>query len=319
LGENPLTAINAFKGFYIFAAGEVMCQADYLAIKFILRRFDAVRKIIILLITCFILAVSAQAAFAAKNYDLVLVHGLSNKHQWSDAFLKVCANTWGSGNVYILYLNSDNTVSERTVDGKKIISIGKNDYSAGDDYVDAQAGMMAEKINILQQSHGLSSQMDIIAHSMGGLVCRRYIYLKPNTVAGLVTLGTPHHGSPLADDLDWAGFFIGAEKAVENLKPSWVENFNKKYPVPGSLYNGGKIFTIRGDADGFIWEWGVLGEIYAGWNTLTLIHWTDSDGAVPKDSPLITGATHIADFWDYDHYELVREAAVATKAAQYLP
>lgn len=278
------------------------------------------RKLIILLISCcFFVAVGAQAALAAKSYDLVLVHGLSNKHQWSDDFLKVCANTWGSGNVYILYLNSDNTVSTRIIDGKNIITIGKNDYSAGDDYVDAQAGLMAEKIDLLQKSHGLSGQIDIIAHSMGGLVCRRYSYMKPDTVAGLVTLGTPHHGSPLADDMDWGAFFIGAEKAVENLKPTWVESFNKTYPVPGPLYSGGKIFTIRGDADGFIWEWGVLGEIYAGWNTLALLHGTDSDGAVPKDSPLISGATHVADFWDYDHYELVRMSAVATKAAQYLP
>ena len=278
------------------------------------------RKLIILLVSCcFFISMGAQAALAAKNYDLVLVHGLSNKHQWSDDFLKVCANTWGSGNVYILYLNSDNTVSTRIVDGKNIITIGKNDYSAGDDYVDVQAGLMAEKIDILQKSYGLSGQIDIIAHSMGGLVCRRYSYLKPDTVAGLVTLGTPHHGSPLGDDMDWGAFFIGAEKAVENLNPSWVESFNRTYPVPGPLYSGGKIFTIRGDADGFIWEWGVLGEIYAGWNTLTLLHWTDSDGAVHKASPLITGATHVADFWDYDHYELVRESAVATKAAQYLP
>ncbi|MFZ5643029.1 MAG: esterase/lipase family protein [Bacillota bacterium] len=278
------------------------------------------KKILLLIFSCIFLLASSTSAFAAKQYDLVLVHGLSNKHQWSDSFLRACLNAWGDGNVYIVYLNTDNSVSTRYLDGKKIISIGKNDYSAGDGYVDVQANLLAQKVTTLQQSHGLSSQIDIIAHSMGGLVSRRYIYLKPNTVAGLVTLGTPHHGSPLADDLDWGAFFIGAEKAVSNLKPSWVESFNGSYPVSGSpLYNGGKIYTIRGDADGFIWEWGVLGEIYAGWNTLTLLHWTDSDGAVPKASPLITGATHIGDFWDYDHYELVRQSSVANKAAQYLP
>ncbi|MHB8157925.1 MAG: lipase family alpha/beta hydrolase [Desulfocucumaceae bacterium] len=278
------------------------------------------RKYIIILMSCLFLLAGSTSAFAAKNNDLVLVHGLSNKHAWSDSFLRACLNAWGSGNVYIVYLNSDNSVANRFIDGKKIICIGKNDFSAGDDYVEVQANYLSEKIGILQNSYGLSSRVDLIGHSMGGLVSRRYVYMKPNTVAGLVTLGTPHHGSPLADDLDWGAFFIGAEHAVANLKPSWVESFNQQYPVTGSpFYSGGKLYTIRGDADGFIWEWGYMGEIYAGWNTLTLLHWTDSDGAVPKASPLITGATHIADFWDYDHYELVREAAVANKAAQYLP
>ncbi len=58
---------------------------------------------------------------------------------------------------------------------------------------------------------------------MGGLASRRYIYNNPNAVAGLFTLGTPHKGSPLAYQGDWIDFFIGADAAVDNLKPSWVQ------------------------------------------------------------------------------------------------
>ncbi|MCX7678180.1 MAG: hypothetical protein N2316_03085, partial [Spirochaetes bacterium] len=50
----------------------------------------------------------------AKTYDLVLLHGLTNKHQWSDAFLNQVASIWGSGNVYVIYTNESTRVWTRT-------------------------------------------------------------------------------------------------------------------------------------------------------------------------------------------------------------
>ncbi|MGE5417221.1 MAG: lipase family alpha/beta hydrolase [Acidobacteriota bacterium] len=274
----------------------------------------------ILLLSSLFLSVMVVPALAAKSYDLVLVHGLTNKHHWSDDFLRVCLNNWGSGNVYCVYNNSSNDVWTKIIDGKTVYCIGRNDYSAGDGYVSEQTALMYDKVQILQQSWGLSPQFDIIAHSMGGLVARYYIYQHPNTVAGLVTLGTPHHGSPLSRDYDWISAFIGACHAMDNLRPEWCESFNAQYPISGSpMYNSGKIYTIRGDSDGMLWEQGSMGELYLGWWHMTTLYWTDSDGLVPRNSALITGATHIGDFWDYDHLALVTKPSVAEKAAQYLP
>ncbi len=257
-------------------------------------------------------------AVCTSAYDLVLVHGLTNKHQWSDSFLDKCLELYGSGNVYAVYTNESTSVTSRWINGRQLIRCGDDDYSAGDDSVQTQAQLMATKTSILQQSHGLGSTFKIIAHSMGGLVSRRYVYNNPYTVAGLVTLGTPHHGSDLAYMGDFLDFFIGADAAVENLKPSWCEGFfNPGYPAPGPMADNGTLYTIAGDGDGYdCWGWG--GELLIGWNSLTVVYWTDSDGAVPRGSDQIDGATHIKTFWSYDHLDLVTHASVAEKAIEYL-
>lgn len=64
------------------------------------------------------------------------------------------------------------------------------------------------------------SKVDLAAHSMGGLVARSYIEGEDykNNVDQLITLGTPHRGSPEAY-LKWEageGFFTLADKIVRN-------------------------------------------------------------------------------------------------------
>ena len=153
---------------------------------------------------------------------------------------------------------------------------------------------------------------------MGGLVARRYIYKYPDVVKGLVTLGTPHHGSPLADSFRWTGFFIGATDASDNLRPSYLKEFNQKFPVKSSpLAKNGKIYTIRGDCDGIdCFGWG--GELLFGWTFITQTTNKDNDGLVPFDSAIIEGATNICDFPDFDHFDLVQQPSVAEKASEYL-
>jgi triacylglycerol lipase len=263
---------------------------------------------------------TAAQTLATKKYDLVLLHGLRNAHRWSDHFLTTVANVWGSGNVYVIYANDSNEVQTRVLNGKTVTFIGRNDNTAGSEYISDWVNQVHEKVQILQKNYGLSKQFDIIAHSQGGLVARRYIYDYPGTVAGLVTLGTPHHGSPLANDYEFAAKYIyGGEKAQSNLDPAWVEKFNQQYPVKGApLFNGGKIYTVQGDADGYD-TWGVNGENFVGWMTLFTKYQTDSDGLVPTSSAYIEGAIHLATYDSYDHLELVQKPDVAEKAATVLP
>jgi len=253
-----------------------------------------------------------------KEYKVILVHDMGNKYQWSQSFLSACLNIWRSGNVYAVYTGKSTRVWEREINGKVMICSGENNTSAGNALVEKQAEYMHGMVQKLQSDHALGPKFSIIAHGMGGLVSRCYIYKYPGTVSGLVTIGTPHHGSPLAESMSWSGLYFGPQKVVENLRPRSAIKFNRRYPVQSApLADNGKIYTIRGDADG--WDvYGLSGELHLGWEILRFDDWMDSDGLVPKNSSVINGAEHIADFWGYDHYELVQESSVAKKAAEYL-
>lgn len=78
--------------------------------------------------------------------------------------------------------------------------------------------------------------VDIVAHSMGGLISRWYIdqIMKNSTddprprVSHLVMLGTPNMGSPCADVMDIAFGMIGKSvEAVRQLQPDYIEGFNR--------------------------------------------------------------------------------------------
>jgi triacylglycerol lipase len=65
--------------------------------------------------------------------------------------------------------------------------------------VDVIARQIADKIDSLAQRNGFDS-LHIIGHSKGGLVARRYVQHLggDKRVKSLITLGTPHHGTPTA-------------------------------------------------------------------------------------------------------------------------
>jgi pimeloyl-ACP methyl ester carboxylesterase len=77
--------------------------------------------------------------------------------------------------------------------------------------------------------------VDVVAHSMGGLITRHYIHnFMPPTpdgrpqVAHLVMLGTPNMGSPCADVMDTTFDLLGKKvEAVRQLKPDVVAEFNR--------------------------------------------------------------------------------------------
>jgi triacylglycerol lipase len=91
-------------------------------------------------------------------------------------------------------------------------------------------------------------RIDLIAHSLGGLDARyalAHLGLA-SRVRSLVTIGTPHHGSPIADlfhqgQLDWLRRLVGVLGlpigALEWLSSSALDKFNRDVPdVPGVRY-----------------------------------------------------------------------------------
>ncbi len=255
-----------------------------------------------------------------KRPDVVLLHGLANLQPWSDEFLTACAESWGDGHVYLVFTDrfarDRARVSRRQVGGHELVVGGRDLVTAGNESVARQAQHFAEIVARLQARAGLGSHFSIVAHSMGGLVARRFIAEHPGVVTGLVTLGTPHHGSPLATDAKWAGLFAHAGEAVLDLQPERCEAFNARYPASDArLAEGGRIFTIRGrvsDGDS-------LGPLLPGWTLLHAVHGLENDGLVPEASALLEGATQLADLPGVDHHGLIRDPAVARRAASALP
>ena len=73
-----------------------------------------------------------------KKYDLVLIHGFNNRHQWGYEFLNCLARNWGSGNVYVVYSNSSMKVWSMPVQGKRVIMMGAKNHQAGNDSIEKQ-------------------------------------------------------------------------------------------------------------------------------------------------------------------------------------
>lgn len=78
--------------------------------------------------------------------------------------------------------------------------------------------------------------VDIVAHSMGGLISRHYIhhFMPPSSpdgrpqVSHLIMLGTPNMGSPCADVMNSTFEVLGKNvEALRQLQPSVVADFNK--------------------------------------------------------------------------------------------
>jgi triacylglycerol lipase len=65
--------------------------------------------------------------------------------------------------------------------------------------VERIAAQIADKIDGLANRHGFEA-LHIVGHSKGGLIARRYIqhHGGDSRVKSLITLGTPHHGTPTA-------------------------------------------------------------------------------------------------------------------------
>lgn len=117
------------------------------------------------------------------------------------------------------------------------------------------------------QENSNAWHVDIVAHSMGGLISRLYIHklmadVPDNRplVKHLVMLGTPNMGSPCADVMDMKFSAFGERvEAIKELKPEEVATFNKyvtnRKGVKFSALAGNPIPVMCG---GYAWNDGVV-------------------------------------------------------------
>ena len=112
-------------------------------------------------------------------------------------------------------------------------------YYAGDNSIEAQSVRLKETIQGQKASYAMLdiklSKVDVVAHSMGGLITRYYIGSYPNynkDVRKIIMVGTPNHGVwwPGADAGNLIAWMSGKhEKAAKQLycKSSFIKNLNR--------------------------------------------------------------------------------------------
>jgi triacylglycerol esterase/lipase EstA (alpha/beta hydrolase family) len=80
------------------------------------------------------------------------------------------------------------------------------DYENLHTKIEENAALLLQRLTAVGLGSGHGKRLDVIAHSMGGLVARAMIEKAggQGAVHRLVTAGTPHHGSPWPTIQDWA-------------------------------------------------------------------------------------------------------------------
>jgi len=153
--------------------------------------------------------------------------------------------------------------------------------------VELRAEQLRARVNEALASTG-AEKVNIIAHSMGGLDARHMIVDKgmADKVATLVTIGTPHLGTILADHvIDHGGFFLqaGLRQVVNldgfnDLRINACDEFNRRAEQQEAT-NGVEYRTFAGAEDGSL----VFFPLRHAWEFIR-DHAGKNDGLVPVTS-----------------------------------
>lgn len=176
--------------------------------------------------------------------------------------------------------------------GKEFMSTDKTD-SIGDN-----AHQLKTYIEYSQKDRN-AWHVDIVAHSMGGLISRYYIdqimqnYTETSRprVSHLLMLGTPNMGSPCADIMDTTFEILGKQvEAVRQLRTDYAVGFNKVH----TQRKGVKFSALAGNPvpAGCMWTGEGDGVV-----PVTSAHWTVKDTGLTNS--LHTDLTGTKDFSNF--------------------
>jgi pimeloyl-ACP methyl ester carboxylesterase len=167
------------------------------------------------------------------------------------------------------------------------------------------------------EAAGLSDPI-IIAHSMGGLVSRAYI-ASGGQISKLVTLGTPHLGTPLVEMIGIFCFvnFPGPQNMLPEgeyiqsmlVNPVDINNRTKYYAIEGHM-TGSYVYISPGNSP---WIWGepfynLVDKV--GYHAFTLVGNPDNDGLVNVTSGFFEGGNvnKPLSLQQVDHFNLINPA-----------
>ena len=163
----------------------------------------------------------------SATIPVVLVHGWRGAPDVWDSM-----ESWlpddGFEHVWVPMLNGRGGHSKNADSLNKFIEAKKDSV---EDYVESVYGFTDVRPN----------RINLIAHSMGGIISRLYIDSLGPSVDNLIMAATPNGGNRLATALAWINPF--AEAAIKEMSISFMRKFNNDHPNVGEV----DYHTIAGD------------------------------------------------------------------------
>lgn len=122
---------------------------------------------------------------------------------------------------------------------------------------DSQVESLNHKIDeILKESK--SDKVDIVAHSMGGLLSKYYIkHVGTNKVDKFIDIGTPHLGAPKAEKVLMYGDDMDIKFGALGLNPDEIKKISQNFPSAYNLLPSKKYFdSSLGDYTYYLYDLG---------------------------------------------------------------
>jgi hypothetical protein len=210
-----------------------------------------------------------------KKNPLILLHGHSfnqknSAYQSTDIFNQL-ENTlspveYVSLGIWLPYANPKNTIQINVlfkptyyitiyndILGTNTNILGTNTMQSKDESIEEYSERLKNTIDNIKLITG-SDKVDIAAHSMGGLVTRRYIQkYGPNDIDNLILIGTPNKG--ITDRVYGGCKIFGNEKECDEMlhDSKFMKSLNQSYPMPKTFLIIGKGCDMQGkDGDGVV-------------------------------------------------------------------
>ncbi len=184
---------------------------------------------------------------SATNYPVLFIHGISNSSsadcsEWNPAKSYLPGQGWSGHLASIKYYTND-THCDVSITGEASHCTGYHDSGSSDGTNNEDVRHVACEFSwyIWDNYTQYGQNVQVVAHSMGGLITRWALYATPFEPAlppylliqDVVTMGTPHYGAPPA----YAFFYCGSclqGSQIETAMPFMQELINSGQNPQGS-------------------------------------------------------------------------------------